>query len=104
MPPHIHPDCVSIFNQYVVSVENRDGVQQALSLAGVSTEIYYPRPLHLQECFSAAPRGGRGLPAAESAANHVLALPIYPELTPEMLDNVADALIQACSAASADSF
>ena len=100
--PHIHPDCVSIFNQYVVSVEDRDAVQQALSAAGVSTEIYYPRPLHLQECFSGVVHRGRGLPEAESAANRVLALPIYAELSTEMLDNVADSLIHACTADSAD--
>ncbi len=100
--PHIHPDCVSIFNQYVVSVENRDNVQQALHSAGVNTEIYYPRPLHLQECFSAAECQGKSFPEAEYAASRVLALPIYPELTPEMLDGVADALLHACSAVPAN--
>jgi dTDP-4-amino-4,6-dideoxygalactose transaminase len=99
--PYTHPNCVSTFNQYVVSVEDRDGVRQALSSSGVSTEIYYPRPLHLQECFAPLVHRGRDLPEAEAAAGRVLALPIYPELGPEMLDHVADALIQACSAVSA---
>jgi len=99
--PYILPDCVSIFNQYVVSVEDRDHVRQVLSSAGVSTEIYYPRPLHLQECFSTVAHEDSRLPEAEAAANRVLALPIYPELSPQLLDHAADALIHASVASKA---
>ena len=49
--PYIRPDCVSIFNQYVVNLANRDEALKALAAAGISTEVYYPLPLHLQECF-----------------------------------------------------
>jgi dTDP-4-amino-4,6-dideoxygalactose transaminase len=85
--PYIHPNCTSIFNQYVVQLETRDAVMKALNASGIATEIYYPRPMHRQECF-AVPHG-LNLPESESAADHVLALPIYPELTPEMLAYVA---------------
>src|ERR1035441_4454780 len=95
--PYIRPDCVSIFNQYVVRVQDRDVAMRTLKAADVSTEIYYPRPLHLQECFSSVVAKGLELPQSEEAAKHVLALPIYPELTPEMLDHVAGTLILACS-------
>ena len=95
--PYIRPDCVSIFNQYVVRLENRDEVMKALGEAGVSSEIYYPLPLHLQECFSPVVPTGARFPVSEKAAKHVLALPIYPELAPEMIDYVSDTALAACS-------
>jgi len=101
--PYIRPDCVSIFNQYVVRVANRDIAIDALKNAGVSTEIYYPRPLHAQECFQSAVPQGLSLPESEDAAEHVLALPIYPELTLEMRDHVVRTLRRACSPLSAKS-
>jgi dTDP-4-amino-4,6-dideoxygalactose transaminase len=95
--PYRSPDCVSVFNQYVVRVENRDEAMRALKAAGISTEIYYPLPLHLQHCFAdLVPRDLR-LPNAEEASRHVLALPIYPELTPKMLDHVVSVLLTACA-------
>ena len=97
--PYVQPNCLSIFNQYVVRLEDRDLAMQALKAAGVSTEIYYPRPLHLQECFASIVPNGLRLPEAENAANHVLALPIYPELTREMLEHSATTLVRASSQA-----
>lgn len=87
--PFIHPDCVSIFNQYSIRVPNRDAVRQALTDANVGTEIYYPVPMHLQECFAGKCRVVGSLAESERAANEVLALPIYPELTPEQIGYVA---------------
>jgi dTDP-4-amino-4,6-dideoxygalactose transaminase len=95
--PYIRPDCVSIFNQYVVSVENRDDVIQALKTADISTEIYYPLPLHAQECFADIVPPETVLPNAEKASKRVLALPVYPELTEEMLNYVVSTLIHASS-------
>jgi dTDP-4-amino-4,6-dideoxygalactose transaminase len=95
--PYIRPDCVSIFNQYVIRIENRDEVLGTLAAAEISTEVYYPLPLHLQECFLSVVPPGAGLPISEDAAKHVLALPIYPELTPEMIHYVADTALAACS-------
>jgi dTDP-4-amino-4,6-dideoxygalactose transaminase len=97
--PFIHPDCVSVFNQYVLRIDERDGVMCALRSADVSTEIYYPRPLHLQECFADCGAIGE-FPEAEEAANHVLALPIYPELTLDMLAHVASTIVGACAPAA----
>jgi len=84
-----------IFNQYVVRVPERDRVRAAMSDRGVGTEIYYPVPFHLQECF--APLGyARGdFPQAEAAAASTLALPIYGELTAEQQAAVVAALADA---------
>ena len=77
-----------IYNQFVIRVPNRDRLQAFLGENGVGTEIYYPLPLHLQECFASL--GGRKgeLPVSEAVAADSLALPIYPELTPDQLRHV----------------
>jgi len=65
----------------------------ALKQANIGTEIYYPVPMHLQECFAGECRVSGSLRESEKASQEVLALPIYPELTNEMLEYVTTTLL-----------
>lgn len=91
--PFIHPDCVSIYNQYSIRVSGRDALRKALTEAGIGTEVYYPVPMHLQECFQGGCRVVGSLDQSEAAALEVLALPVYPELSPEHLREVAETVL-----------
>ena len=95
--PFVLPRAVTdrhVFNQFVVRVADRDRVQERLAAAGIGTAVYYPVPLHLQECFAGPGYRPGDLPNSERAAKEVLALPIFPELTTAQIRHVARALEQ----------
>ncbi len=93
--PYVEPWNYMIYNQYVIRVPNRDEVIQHLKDKNIGCEIYYPLPLHMQQCFASLGYKQGDLPHAEEAAAHTIALPIYPEMTDEMQDYVAASVLEA---------
>lgn len=79
-----------IYNQFIIRVENRDALREFLLTQDIVTEIYYPVAFHNQECFSELESSKDSYPNSDFAANHSLALPIYPELTNEQITYVVD--------------
>jgi dTDP-4-amino-4,6-dideoxygalactose transaminase len=93
--PSVPSDCGHIFNQYIVRVPDRDRVRAFLADRGIGTEIYYPLPFHLQECFAGLGHHRGDFPHAEAAAASTIALPIYAELTAGQQAAVVGALVDA---------
>jgi dTDP-4-amino-4,6-dideoxygalactose transaminase len=87
LPGHRH-----VYNQFVIQVKDRDELRQRLADRRIGSEVYYPEPVHLQPAFASWGYRSGDFPVSERAAAHGLALPIYPELEPEMLEAVVAAV------------
>jgi dTDP-4-amino-4,6-dideoxygalactose transaminase len=93
IPPFVREESRHIFHQYVVRVpQHRDAIIKHLDHKGVGTKIYYPIPLHKQECFNYLGYQEGAFPEAERAARETVALPCFPELTEEQQVYVVDAI------------
>lgn len=89
--PVVRPENESIVNQYTLRVGGgrRDALRDFMAERGVGSNVYYPVPLHLQECFAHLGYGEGDFPEAERASREVLSLPVYPELTEAQRAHVA---------------
>ena len=90
--PAAPPGCFHVYNQFTVRSSERDRLREFLRARGIPTEIYYPRPLHLQPAFAYLGYRAGEFPEAEAASREVLSLPIYPELKEEHQVTVVSAL------------
>lgn len=92
-PPFIGNGRRHIFHQYVVRVpDHRDALMEHLKAREIATKVYYPIPLHMQECFAYLGYKEGEFPEAEKAARETFALPLFPELTQEQQEYVVDAI------------
>ena len=83
-----------VYNQFVIRSAKRDAAREHLGSRGIGTEVYYPIPLHLQQCFASLGYRQGDLPVSEAAARETIALPIYAELGPEDIAYIADAIAE----------
>jgi dTDP-4-amino-4,6-dideoxygalactose transaminase/acetyltransferase-like isoleucine patch superfamily enzyme len=84
-----------VYNQYVIRTPRRDAVREALTRAGIGSEVYYPLGLHLQECFRSLGYKPGDMPETERACAEVLAIPVFGELGAERRARVVEAVINA---------
>lgn len=90
--PFVDPSNVSIFNQYTLRAERRDDLRAHLNARKIGNYVYYPLPLHLQPCFAYLGYKEGAFPESERAAQEVVSLPIFPELTRAQQDEVVAAV------------
>ena len=90
--PPVPPRSIHVYNQFTIRVKDRDTLREHLQSRGIPTEIYYPKPLHLQNAFAYIGHKLGDFPASELAGREVLSLPIYPELTDEQQRMVVAAI------------
>ncbi len=83
-----------VYHLYVIRLHNRERVQQGLKDAGIASAIYYPQPLHLTRPLSDLGHQPGDFPLSEAASRETLAIPIFPEISPEQVQTVLDALSQ----------
>lgn len=90
--PHEANNARSVYHLYPIQVDNRDACLKALSAQGIMSQVHYPTPVHLQPCYQHLGYRAGSFPVSERFMTRTLSLPMYPELTEEQIDFVAEAL------------
>jgi len=91
--PYIHEKALSIYNQYTILCEQRDSLMKYLQGCDIGCAIYYPLPLHLQECFAYLGYKAGDCPVSERVCSQVLSLPVYGELVESQIEYVAEKVV-----------
>ncbi len=89
------PDRSHVYHQYTIQSPSRDRIKDVLTNNAISSVVYYPLPLHLQQAFTYLGYSDGDFPECEAAAKDVLSLPIYPELEPERAEHIAKTILKA---------
>ena len=90
--PVVAEKMTTIYNQYTIRTANRDAIQKALNEAKIGNAVYYPVPLHLQNCFANLGYSEGDLPHAELATKEVVSIPVYPELSDAQKDYIVSVI------------
>jgi len=90
--PVIHPKAETIFNQFTIIAQNRDELLKYLRSKDIGCAVYYPLPLHLQECFSYLNHKKGDFPISEGLTEKVISIPIFSEITNEQQDHVINSI------------
>lgn len=98
--PKPRQDYLHTYHQFTLRYEKRDQLKSMLAEKGVGSAVYYPSPLHLQRAYSFLGYNEGDFPEAELAANQVLSLPVFPELSVEDRETVAVAVVEAVESLS----
>ena len=91
-PPVTQPGNYHVFNQYTIRAQRRDELKNFLKDRGIGTEVYYPIPMHVQDCYRFLGHKKGDFPVSEQAAAEALSLPVFAELTDEQLAYVVDSI------------
>ena len=103
LTPSARPDVRHVYHIYAVRTAHRQAWQEGLQAKGIQSGIHYPFPVHLLPAFTDLGYNAGDFPHAERAANEVLSLPMFPELTPSQSEAVAAAVIELAASLPASS-
>jgi dTDP-4-amino-4,6-dideoxygalactose transaminase len=93
-PPKVESNNFAVYHQYTVTVPQRNKLQSFLAENGIGSAVFYPKPLHLQDCFRKLGYKQGDLPVSERLCRQVLSLPVYPELSTRQIKYVAETVLK----------